>query len=339
MGSEAKKRVFSGIQPSGDLHIGNYLGAIKGWVEHQSDKENFFCIVDLHSITVAQDPDTLRDQTRSAVALLFASGLDPSICSVFIQSQVSTHAECCWILNCITPLGWLERMTQFKDKAGDQASVSTGLLDYPVLMAADIILYSAHEVPVGDDQRQHVELARDIAQRFNHLYGETFVVPEAVIPEVGARVMGLNDPNSKMSKSYADVRGHAVGMLDEPKEIERSIKRAVTDSHGEIIFSDDAERSGVNNLLGIYKAVTNKTKSEVEKDFSDARGYGDLKTRVAEVLIEELNPIRDRYQELIKDGNQLDELLALGADRASSISVPKLQEVKSKVGLVLSGGP
>ena len=339
MGSEAKKRVFSGIQPSGDLHIGNYLGAIKGWVEHQSDKENFFCIVDLHSITVAQDPDTLRDQTRSAVALLFASGLDPSLCSVFIQSQVSTHAECCWILNCITPLGWLERMTQFKDKAGDQASVSTGLLDYPVLMAADIILYSAHEVPVGDDQRQHVELARDIAQRFNHLYGETFVVPEAVIPEAGARVMGLNDPNSKMSKSYADVRGHAVGMLDEPKEIERSIKRAVTDSHGEIIFSDDAERSGVNNLLGIYKAVTNKTKSEVEKDFSDARGYGDLKTRVAEVLIEELNPIRDRYQELIKDGNQLDELLARGADRAASISVPKLQEVKSKVGLVLSGGP
>lgn len=339
MGSEAKKRVFSGIQPSGDLHIGNYLGAIKGWVEHQSDKENFFCIVDLHSITVAQDPDTLRDQTRSAVALLFASGLDPSICSVFIQSQVSTHAECCWILNCITPLGWLERMTQFKDKAGDQASVSTGLLDYPVLMAADIILYSAHEVPVGDDQRQHVELARDIAQRFNHLYGETFVVPEAVIPEVGARVMGLNDPNSKMSKSYADVRGHAVGMLDEPKEIERSIKRAVTDSHGEIIFSDDAERSGVNNLLGIYKAVTNKTKSEVEKDFSDARGYGDLKTRVAEVLIEELNPIRDRYQELIKDSDQLDELLARGADRAASISVPKLQEIKSKVGLVLSGGP
>jgi len=339
MGSETKKRVFSGIQPSGDLHIGNYLGAIKGWVEHQSDKENFFCIVDLHSITVAQDPDTLRVQTRSAAALLFASGLDPSLCSVFIQSHVSTHAECCWILNCITPLGWLERMTQFKDKAGDQASVSTGLLDYPVLMAADIILYSAHEVPVGDDQRQHVELARDIAQRFNHLYGETFVVPEAVIPEVGARVMGLNDPTLKMSKSYADVRGHAVGMLDEPREIERSIKRAVTDSYGEIIFSDESERSGVNNLLGIYKAVTNKTKTEVEKDFSDARGYGDLKTRVAEVLIEELNPIRDRYQELIKDGDQLDELLARGADRATSISVPKLQEVKGRVGLVLSGGP
>ena len=230
-------------------------------------------------------------------------------------------------------------MTQFKDKAGDQSSVSTGLLDYPVLMAADIILYSAHEVPVGDDQRQHVELARDIAQRFNHLYGETFVVPEAVIPEVGARVMGLNDPNAKMSKSYTDVRGHAVGMLDEPKEIERSIKRAVTDSHGEIIFSDDVERSGVNNLLGIYKAVTNKTKTEVEKDFSDARGYGDLKTRVAEVLIEELNPIRDRYRELIKDGDQLDELLARGADRAASISVPKLQEIKGRVGLVLSGGP
>ena len=336
--STTKKRVFSGIQPSGGLHLGNYLGAIKGWVKHQSDKENFFCIVDLHSITVPQDPSELLDQTRSAAALLFAAGLDPALCSVFIQSQVSAHAECCWILNCVTPLGWLERMTQYKDKADDLTSVSTGLLDYPVLMAADIILYGAHEVPVGDDQRQHVELARDIAQRFNHLYGDTFVIPEAVIPDVGARVMGLNDPTVKMSKSFAHVRGHAVGMLDEPKEIERSIKRAVTDSYGEIVFSDELERAGVNNLLSIYKAVTGKSQPETQKDFDDARGYGDLKSRVAEAVIEALSPIRKRYMELIKDVNELDRLLAQGADRAADISAPKLQDVKRRVGLVLPGG-
>ena len=337
---EVKRRVFSGIQPSGDMQLGNYLGAVKGWVERQAEKVNFFCIVDLHAITLPQEPDELRRQTRSLAAMLFAAGLDPDKSTIFVQSHVSAHAEACWILNCVTPVGWLERMTQYKDKAGKESeSVSTGLLDYPVLMAGDILLYDAHEVPVGDDQRQHVELARDIAQRFNHLHGDTFVVPEAVIPETGARVMGLNDPNVKMSKSYAHIRGHAVRMLDDPGEIERSIRRAVTDPGNEIRFSDDPARAGVNNLLGIYKVITGRSEAEVEADFADARGYSELKNRVAEVLIAELTPIRDRYAELMKDVSELDRLLSRGADRARGVAEPKLEVIKERVGFVLPGQP
>ena len=334
----ARRRVFSGIQPSGDLHLGNYLGAIKGWVQRQSDKENFFCIVDLHAITVPQDAEELQHQTRAVAALYLASGLDPSRCTVFVQSHVTEHAEATWILNCVTPVGWLERMTQYKDKAAGQESVSTGLLDYPVLMAADIILYDAHEVPVGDDQKQHVELARDIAQRFNRMYGETFVVPEPVIPEVGARIMGLDNPAVKMAKTYSHVRGHMVRMVDVPKEIERSFKRAVTDSGNEIVFSDDPNKAGVNNLLGIYRVITGKSESEVEADFADASGYGELKERVSQVVIEELTPIQERYAELMKDVGELDRLLARGADQARAVSAPKLEEVKRRVGLVLPGG-
>ena len=211
--------------------------------------------------------------------------------------------------------------------------MSTGLLDYPVLMAGDILLYDAHEVPVGDDQRQHVELARDIAQRFNHQFGETFVVPEAVIPEIGARVMGLNDPSVKMSKSFSHIRGHAVRMLDEPKEIERSIKRAVTDSGNEIRFSSDPERAGVNNLLGIYKVITDRTEAETEADFASARGYGDLKAAVAEVVISELTPIRERYYELMDDVAELDRMLAQGAEQARAVSEPKMDLVRSRIGL------
>ena len=328
-----KRRVFSGIQPSGDVQLGNYLGAIKGWVQRQAEKENFFCIVDLHALTTPQDPEELRHQTRSLAAMLFAAGLDPDECSVFIQSHVTAHAEACWVLNCVTPVGWLERMTQYKDKAGAQESVSTGLLDYPVLMAGDILLYDAHEVPVGDDQRQHVELARDIAQRFNHQFGETFVVPEAVIPEIGARVMGLNDPSVKMSKSFSHIRGHAVRMLDEPKEIERSIKRSVTDSGNEIRFSSDPERAGVNNLLGIYKVITDRTEAETEADFASARGYGDLKAAVAEAVISELTPIRERYYALMDDIAELDRLLAQGAEQARAVSEPKMDLVRSRIGL------
>lgn len=330
-----KKRVFSGIQPSGDLHLGNYLGAIKGWVERQSEKENYFCIVDLHAITIPQDPIQLRHRTREVAALYFAAGLDPAKCTVFVQSHVTEHAEACWILNCVTPIGWLERMTQYKDKASNQNTVVTGLLDYPVLMAADIILYDADEVPVGDDQKQHVELARDIAQRFNHLYGETFVVPEPVIPEVGARVMGLDNPTVKMSKTYSHVRGHLVRMLEDPYEIQRSFKRAVTDSGNEIHFSDNPEKSGVNNLLGIYKVITRKSNQDVEADFSDARGYGDLKARVADVVIEELNPIRERYSVLMDDIAELDRLISRGADHARAVSGPKLDKVKHRIGLVV----
>jgi tryptophanyl-tRNA synthetase len=331
-----KKRVFSGIQPTGNTHIGNYLGAIKGWVEGQSDKENFFCVVDLHSLTVPQDPEELRYQTRAMAAMLLAAGIDPEKSVLFIQSHVTAHAEASWLLNCVTPLGWLQRMTQFKDKSAKQESVLTGLLDYPVLMAGDILLYDAHEVPVGDDQKQHVELSRDSAQRFNHIYEqEFFVVPKPVIPEIGARIMGLDDPTAKMSKSLADKRGHAIRIADEPKEILRSFKRAVTDSGNEIRFSADPEKAGVNNLLSIYLTVTGKSKAEVEADFVDARGYGDLKNRVAEVVIEAITPLRERSDRLMQDPAELDRLLVRGADQAREVATPKLDKMKEVMGLVL----
>ena len=333
---DKRKVVFSGVQPSGDPQLGNYLGAFKGWVERQEKKTNYFCIVDLHALTVAPDPKELRKQTRELAAILFACGLDPKKTTLFVQSHVAAHAESCWLLNCVTPIGWLERMTQFKDKSQGQERVSAGLLDYPVLMAGDIILYDADEVPVGEDQKQHVELSRDIAARFNRIYGDTFVIPEPVIPEVGGRVMGLNDPGVKMSKSYSHIRGHAIRMLDEPQEIERSFMRAVTDSGNEIRFSDDSEKAGVNNLLSIYKVVTGKPEGDVEKDFESARGYGDLKKAVAEVVIEELSPIRQRYNELISDVTELDKLLAVGSQRAESVSGPKLLEMKDKMGLLLA---
>lgn len=331
-----KKRVFSGIQPTGNTHLGNYLGAIRNWVARQAEKENFFCIVDLHGLTVPQNPDELRFETRSMAAMLLACGLDPNQSTIFIQSHVSAHAEGCWLLNCITPLGWLQRMTQYKDKSAKQESVLTGLLDYPVLMAGDIIFYGADEVPVGEDQKQHVELARDVAQRFNALYEmEFFVIPQPVIPAVGARVMGLDDPTAKMSKSAADKSGHAVRLLDDPKEIMRSFKRAVTDSGNEIVFSNDPEKAGVNNLLGIYKAVTGKDETAVLADFADARGYGDLKKRVAEVTIEMLTPIRERHNELMQDPAELDRLMAIGAEQARAVSQPKVDEMKRIMGLVV----
>ena len=330
-----RPRVFSGIQPSGDVHLGNYLGAIKRWAAEQGDKENYFCVVDLHSLTVPQDPELLRRQTRSLAAMLLAAGLDPGQCTLFVQSHVSAHAEACWLLNCVTPIGWLHRMTQYKDRSTRQESVGAGLLVYPVLMAADILLYDTDEVPVGEDQQQHVELARDIAERFNRLHGEIFVLPAAVIPAVGARVMGLDDPTVKMSKSYAHIEGHAIRMLDAPDAIRRAISRAVTDSGREIRFSDDLARAGVNNLLGIYQAVTGKTPPEVEADFADARGYGDLKRTVTDVVIAALTPIRERHAALMQDPAELDRLLARGADRARAVAGPKLDEMKRRMGLIL----
>jgi len=333
--SASKRRVFSGIQPSGEIHLGNYLGAIKQWVQKQRDRVNFFCIVDLHAITVPQDPTTLVQQTRSLAAMLLACGIDPKASTLFVQGHVAAHSEATWLLNCVTPIGWLERMTQYKDKAAKLESILTGLLDYPVLMAADILLYDAHEVPVGEDQKQHVELTRDIAERFNRLYGETFVVPQPVIPEAGARIMGLDDPTVKMSKTYNHVRGHALRMLDEPKEIERAIMRAVTDSGSEIGFSNDPGRAGVNNLLGIYKAITGKSAAETEHDFADARGYGDLKRRVAEVVIEALTPIRERHEQLMRDPAELDRLLAIGAQQARAYAGPKVEQMKRAMGLTV----
>jgi tryptophanyl-tRNA synthetase len=331
-----KPIVFSGVQPTGNVHLGNYLGAFKRWAAEQADKVNFFCAVDLHSLTVPQDPDDLRFQTRSLAAWLLATGIEPEKSTLFVQSHVVAHSECCWLLNCITPVGWLQRMTQFKDKSARQESVLTGLLDYPVLMAGDILLYDTNEVPVGEDQKQHVELTRDIAQRFNSLYGQDFfVIPEPKIPTVAARVMGLDDPAVKMSKSLAHIRGHAIRMQDDVKEIERTFKRAVTDSGNEIHFSDDPEKAGVNNLLGIYQAITGKSQTEVEADFADARGYGDLKKRVAEVTIAEVTPVRERYDYLMQDPAELDRLLAIGAEQATAVAAPKLKQIKEIMGLVL----
>jgi tryptophanyl-tRNA synthetase len=334
-GPAGRPRVFSGIQPSGDVHLGNYLGAIKPWVDGQHTKDNYFCIVDLHSLTVPPDPATLRRQTRSLAALLLATGLDPDRCTLFVQSHVRAHAEAGWLLNCITPLGWLQRMTQYKDRAARQESVSTGLLDYPVLMAADILLYDTDEVPVGEDQQQHVELARDIAERFNRVYGDFFVLPAAVVPTVGARVMGLDDPTVKMSKSHAQVPGHAIRLLDDPEAIRRTIARAVTDSGNEIRFSAEPARAGVTNLLDIYQAITRKTAPAVEADFAGARGYGDLKRVVADVVVAALTPIQERHAALLRDPGELDRLLARGAERARAVADPKLDGMKSRMGLVL----
>lgn len=334
--SEKKKRVFSGIQPSGGLHLGNYLGAIRQWVEREKTCDNFICIVDLHAITVYQDPVALAAQTRELAAMLFACGLSAQRSVLFVQSHVRAHAEGAWILSCVTPLGWLERMTQYKAKSGKQEKVMTGLLTYPVLQAADILLYDADEVPVGADQKQHIELSRDIAQRFNHLYGDTFVIPAPVIPKAGARIMGLDDPTVKMSKSESQAKGHAVRLTDTDAEITRALKRAVTDSGREILFSEAPEKAGVNNLLVIYQAITQKSSEEVVADFSTARGYGDLKKRVAEVVVECLAPVRSRYEELMKDPAELDRLLAIGAERARAVAEPKIEEMKRRVGFVLA---
>ena len=331
-----KKRVLSGIQPTGGLHLGNYLGAIKQWVDRQDEKENFICIVDLHAITVQQDPQVLRESTRELAALLIAAGIDTDKTTLFVQSHVRAHAEACWLLTCVTPLGWLERMTQYKDKSRKQETIQAGLLTYPVLQAGDILLYDADEVPVGEDQKQHVELARDIAQRFNSLYGETFKLCEPVIPRIAARVMGLDDPTAKMSKS-SKAKGHAVRLTDEDSQILKAFKRAVTDSGREIEFSDDPERAGVNNLLGIYRAITGKTAEQVVADFADARGYGDLKTGVGQAVVEALAPIRERYRKLIADPAELERLLAKGAQRAAELAEPKVLEMKQRMGFLPAG--
>ena len=328
-------RVFSGIQPSGEMHLGNYLGAVRQWVENQGKgKQNFYCIVDLHAHTILRDSQELRDNTRSLAAMLFACGLDPNISTIFIQSQVRAHAEACWLLNCVTPLGWLERMTQYKDKKDKLNSISVALLDYPVLQAGDIILYDANEVPIGEDQKQHVELSRDIAQRFNNLFGETFVLPEPVVPDIGARVMNLSNPLSKMSKSFEENDGGVVGLLDSDAEIIKTIKRAVTDSSNEIKFSEDKDKAGVNNLLGIYKVITGKSVENVEKDFEGTKSYGVLKEKVGEIVVDTISPIRAKYQEFISDPSELDRLLVIGAENARSISEPKVMEMKNKMGFI-----
>jgi tryptophanyl-tRNA synthetase len=329
-----KQRVLSGIQPSGKLTIGNYIGALRQWVQEQDDYQAYFTVVDMHAITVTQDPQALRQASRDTVALLVAVGIDPQKATIFIQSQVSAHAELGWILTCMTPLGWLYRMTQFKDKSAKQQqdSVGTGLLSYPTLMAADILLYQAHQVPVGDDQRQHLELTRDLAQRFNSAYGETFILPEAMIPKVGARVMGLDNPLAKMSKSETS-EYHAIYLLDTPETILKKCKRAVTDSLNEIRFSDDPARAGVNNLLTIYQAVTGKDRETIEQEFA-GQGYGKLKTQVAESVSEALVPIQQRFHEISSSSSYLDDLIEHGAKQAEQMAKQTLDLVKDRIGFV-----
>ncbi len=331
----SKQRVLSGVQPSGNLTIGNYLGALSQWVREQHNYQSYFCVVDMHAITMPQDPALLRAKTREVAALYIACGIDPDLATVFVQSHVPAHAELAWILNCVTPMGWLNRMTQFKDKSAKQQadSVSTGLFDYPVLMAADILLYQAHKVPVGDDQRQHLELTRDVAQRFNGLFGETFVVPEAMIPKSGARIMGLDDPAKKMSKSDTTSQYHAVYLLDEPDVARKKVMRAKTDSGSAIRFSDRPEYAGVNNLLQIYEVLSGQSRPAIESHF-EGKGYGSLKGEVADLVLEMLAPIQQRYAELTGEAGYLDSVLAKGAARAAEFAGKTLNSVKERIGFL-----
>ena len=317
------------MQPSGNLHIGNYLGALKNWVRIQNDYECIFCIVDLHAVTVYQEPAELRAKIREIAALYLAAGVDPHACSIMVQSGVAAHAELAWMLTCVTPVGWLERMTQYKAKAAKQESVGDGLLQYPVLMAADILLYQAGIVPVGEDQAQHLELTRDIAQRFNSLYGETFVVPNTSLPTVGARVMGLDDPTQKMSKS-ATGANHAVALLDPPEQVRKTIMRATTDSKPAVEV--ETAGPGVLNLLSIYQAFSGASDDQMKQRFNGMR-YGDLKKTVAEMVISHLEPFQRRYRDITADPGYLDRVLREGAARVAPIARSTVELVKERMGL------
>jgi tryptophanyl-tRNA synthetase len=323
-------RVFSGIQPTGEMHLGNYLGAVRHWVAEQEEHDSIHCVVDLHAMTQPYDPRTLADRTRRTAALLLAAGLDPDRCTLFVQSHVHEHTELTWILNCVATFGELRRMTQFKEKGKGQESVSVGLFDYPVLMAADILAYDTDRVPVGDDQRQHLELARDVSSRFNHRFGETFVVPEAAIPPVAARVMDLQEPTAKMSKS-AESPG-TVTLLEDPKTITKRFKSAVTDSANEIRFDPD-EKPGVSNLVQILAATTGRDPIEVAAD-CEGQGYGALKSAVADAVVALLAPIQARYAELEADPRYVDRALALGAEKAQETAAKVVARARDAAGLL-----
>ena len=324
----ARKRVFSGIQPSGDMHLGNYLGAIRNWVEAQHDNDNIFCIVDLHAITVPQDPAELHRRSRELAAIYIAAGLDPSTTAIFIQSHVKEHAELAWLINCVTPMGWAHRMTQFKEKAGEtRERSSVGLLAYPMLMAADILLYQTDGVPVGEDQRQHIELTRDIAQTFNHHYGEVFKVPEAWIRTEGARIMSLQDATKKMSKS--DPAG-CVFLLDPPDTIRQRIKRAVTDSGRDVRF--DETRPGLVNLLTIYQLFSGQSRETIEHHF-EGQGYGALKNEVAELVVEGLRPLQEKFAELSRDPSYVEGILKDSADRIRPVAQRTMAAASQAMGL------
>ncbi len=323
------KTIFSGIQPSGTLTIGNYLGAIKQFVELQHDHQCYFCIVDHHAITVPQDPKQLKEHIRSLAALYIASGIDPDKATLFVQSDVSAHTELGWMLQSMTYMGELERMTQFKDKSEGRSAVSSALFTYPALMAADILLYQANIVPVGDDQTQHLEITRDVAERFNNRFGKTFTMPDIKIPQVGARIMSLQEPTKKMSKSDENVRGF-ISMLDTPKQMEKKIKSAVTDSDGVVAF-DQENKPGVSNLLSLYSACTKKTIDEAVAHFANKR-YGDFKAEIAETVVQTLTPIQARYEELI-NSTELDDILVNGNKKAAEVANDTLTKAKKKMGL------
>jgi tryptophanyl-tRNA synthetase len=324
-----KSRIFSGVQPSGNLHIGNYLGALKNWVEIQGNYESIFGIVDLHAITVHQDPAELRSKIRETAALFLAVGIDPKQSTIVVQSSVPEHSELAWMLTCVTPVGWLERMTQYKAKSQAQETIGDGLLQYPVLMAADILIYQAAIVPVGDDQAQHLELTRDIAQRFNSLYGETFVMPATHLPAVGSRIMGLDEPDTKMSKS-ATGTGHAVGLLDPIDQVRKKIMRATTDSQPAVNF--EALGSGVQNLLNIFQAFSAWSSEKMRERFNGMR-YGDLKKQVAEMVAASLEPLQKRYHDIITEPGYLDRVLRDGAERVSPIAQSTVRLAKERMGL------
>ena len=322
-----KKRILSGAQPTGELHLGNYLGALKNWVALQNEYESFFCIVNMHAITLPQDPETLKQKTLDLARTYLASGIDPEVSTVFVQSDVSAHAELTWVLSCVSRTGELERMIQFKEKSKDKGeNVSAGLFLYPVLMAADILLYQTDLVPVGHDQKQHLELTRDLAERFNRDFGEAFKIPEPYIPPVGARIMSLSDPLKKMSKSDENLNG-AITLQDDADSIRNKFKRAVTDSGSDIKF--DESRPAIYNLLSIYQLVTGKEKDDIESHFA-GKGYGHLKTELAEAVIEFLQPFQKRVKQY--DDTELQNILKLGAEKAREVANATLNDVYEKVG-------
>ena len=324
-------RVFSGIQPTGAKHIGNYIGAMRQYVSTQNEGDAFFCIVDLHSITTDYDPQDLHDRSFDLAALLFAVGLDPDRCTLFLQSHVTAHAEAAWLLSAVTGFGQLGRMTQFKEKGEHKDFVSAGLFTYPVLMAGDILLYQTDIVPIGDDQRQHLELSRDVAERFNSRYGETFVVPRGVYPEVGARIMDLQEPTNKMSTTGGSAQG-TVLVLDEPDVIRKKFKTAVTDSGREIHYAPD-EKPGVSNLIEILSVATGTPIPEVERSY-EGKGYGDLKGDVGDAVVELFAPIQETYKGLRADEGELRRLLQVGAEKARETSAPTLERMYERMGFV-----
>ena len=323
-----RKRIFSGAQPTGQLHIGNYLGALKNWVALQEEYESFYCIVNLHAITMPQDPKVLKQKTLDLARIYLAAGIDPNKSTIFIQSDVPEHAELTWVLSCISRMGELERMTQFKDKGkGNRERAGVGLFTYPILMAADILLYQTNLVPIGQDQKQHLELTRDLAERFNRDFGETFAIPDAYIPPVGAKIMSLQDPSKKMSKSDENVTG-SIFLLDDADTITKKVKRAVTDSGTEIRFDDS--RPAITNLLTIFHLLTGKTNEECEAHFA-GKGYGQLKSELAEVVVEFLRPFQERVQQY--DDAALTAILKPGAEKAREVARKTLSDVYEKVGI------